>query len=407
MRKLLLACSVLLLASCTEKEQESVESETKIETAIDDQQEEQGQQEQSSITPNEPYNEQLSKVMADLANEFDFLPSTHTFYDYPFPLGLVYAELFDANADGQEELYVLLKSNTYLSDQLLHRSYPGYIQEIWQTNPDGDEATLLHYQLVKKDSSMEGQTSAVLNSGLKGREFTIDLKSAPQALSNVMHQLNTNRNSYSIEGETADGDALAQVEKVLNDLKMFRSIDIRNSKTYTSLATSLILYGLVENDAPYYSYFVGFKEDSIVEEMKNRFNITLSAADMNLPEPSEDDPSNFFTYKDGVFYIPPSDYYRDEVFRHIEQVVKVSDSVYYARLHDIRFDSLNYTTGIDDWNFDSSKYANAAIEDWPEETKPFLTQALPMYAVVKIVDGEAKLLYQGYLDLTDEELESF
>lgn len=408
MRKLLLASSILLLASCTEQEKESTESETKIETATNEQQaeqQEQEQQEESKLVPDELYNKQLSKIIGEIVDKFGFLPNGHTFYDNPHTAGLVYAELFDANADGQEELYVLIKSNSYINDE--HRRYAGYMQEIWQANPDGDKAKVLRSNFINENPAIIGQTNTVMKSGLDEYEFKIDLPTAGQKIIDVMDQLSVPINSYITKPYTIEKDIEVQVDKVIQDLKRFGFVDTRERNRYENLAANLILSNLVEPDAPPYSYFIGYKEESINAELEKRFNITLTANDIHFPEPDENNPNNFFTYQDGVFYIPPSDYYTNEVFRTLEHVVKVSDDVYYARINETHFDSRDYMDVSGDWNIDLGQYKDTQFENWPEEAKPFLTQVLPVYAVVKFVDGDAKLLYQGFENLTDEELEGF
>ncbi|MEO4054491.1 hypothetical protein [Solibacillus sp. CAU 1738] len=406
MKKLFLACSVLLLASCTEKEKQSVESETKIETSTEEQQAEQkGQQEKSSIVPSRLYSEQLSKVMGELVNKFGFLPNGHTFYDNPHAVGLVYAELFDANADGQEELYVLIKSSSDINDE--HRRYAGYMQEIWQANPDGDEAKVLRSNFIKEDPAIIGQTNAVMKSGLDEYEFKIDLQTAGEKIIEVMDQLSVPMNSYITKPSTIEKDIEVQIDNVIQDLRKFGFVDTRERNRYENLAAALILNNLVEPDAPPYSYFIGYKVESINVELEKRFNITLTANDIHMPEPDEDKPYGFFTYKDGVIYIPPSDHYSNEVFRTLEHVVKVSDDVYYARINEIHFDSMTYMDVLGDWNIDLSQYKDTEFNNWPEEAKPYLTQVLPVYAVVKFIDGDAKLLYQGFENLMDEELESY
>lgn len=58
-------------------------------------------------------------------------------------------------------------------------------------------------------------------------------------------------------------------------------------------------------------------------------------------------------------------------------------------------------------DFDTTPYENKSMDEWPADTKPYLEVGLPKYLVIKEQDGNVQLLYQGYLNLKDDELEEF
>lgn len=474
MKKWLLAGGLIFLTGCTEEKNQ--ENDPIIATP---EEAEPGMEE--GVLGDVVSKQQFTAVIEDIANRYSFLRNNHTYYSDPHEIGIVYSELLDFDADGQDELYILFKSSAYMNDPLKERNQDGYIQEIWQSNVKGEKATLLNRKLLEyehakedleitlvaqmggpiylkytstdaqgkqrteyhtklserfeqtmtlgqnvahkdeyqvNDESVERQTyeqeieklegteRPIIVSKQQKREFAIDLSKSNQSTTAVMDELAKDINHYLSEGKAASEEIAARVEEVLNEFHFLNSFDTRNTNDYEQLVTSLILHGYVDNDAPATSYFLGYTEGQIIEAMKTHFDITFSPADLDVPEP-EEGTANFLTYRDGVYYVLPSDLYNDYVMRDIEQVVQVSESIYYVRFKATGFGTMDYMMAANVFDFNVQDYEDKPHEQWPEKATDYFTNYLPSYAVIQLDGEQTKIVYQGYANLTDKELEQF
>lgn len=168
MKKLLLAAGVLCLTGCgeTETPQAMDRNEAVLGVQV-------GAQEQPALTADEiKQKQQLLDVLEGVAYRFGIMADNKSFHDNYY--GLAHAKLIDVNQDGQDELYMLFRSSSYHMDELEHRNQDGYIAEIWQTDPNGEKATLLHSDLVDLDSTAPSDMSVAFVTTMKGEVLLKD-----------------------------------------------------------------------------------------------------------------------------------------------------------------------------------------------------------------------------------------
>lgn len=116
---------------------------------------------------------QYYKVLVDLLNEIGTKYNGNifnSFNDFQAQHGIVYAELIDFDKDGNDELYVVLESDSYFDFELAHRQrqIDGYVQEVWQATSAG-EAKLVHYAQIPKDDCLNCGTSFSLLEQVDGK----------------------------------------------------------------------------------------------------------------------------------------------------------------------------------------------------------------------------------------------
>ena len=70
-------------------------------------------------------------TLQELVDYYGYVPDLTEFYINQYEFGVVYAKLIDFNQDGVDELFVIVKGNSYLSSSLSHRETDGYFIEIW------------------------------------------------------------------------------------------------------------------------------------------------------------------------------------------------------------------------------------------------------------------------------------
>ncbi|WP_431027817.1 hypothetical protein [Lysinibacillus sp. LZ02] len=162
LKKLLLVAGMLCLAGCAENEAIGVSHANAAEVA----------QHQESSTLSETQitrQQQLGKVLEQIAQRFGTMPNNATYYNNGF--GLVHAGLMDINQDGQNEMYILLKGSPYANAELTHRNQGSYIFEIWAGNEKADEAQLLFHEAINLDSSATSDVSISFIQSTSGETF--------------------------------------------------------------------------------------------------------------------------------------------------------------------------------------------------------------------------------------------
>lgn len=483
MKKLLLAAGVLCLAGCTENEVQKAEKPEAEENEVVQQETETG--EKPVLASEEiKQRQQLLTVLEDVAYRFGTVQDRSSLSTSHY--GLVHAGLIDVNKDGQDELYMLFRGSPHHNDELAHRNQDGYTMEIWQANPDAEQAALLHHDFINLDSlapmdmsvsfvttgkgevllknssfqsddkenfdkstyyayrdgafeqvltayhsageqeeyrlddqetdqetfkqrmkDVEGEESTIVKSEGGDKEFAFDTADISGDLGKVFSELTEGFNTASADGQKPAEETMKTIQKGMSDFPFYGKVDNRDAKTYEPLITSIIVTGKVPQDGGNLDYFMGYNEETVAKEMKAFHNIDLDAGALGLPSPQTPETTTLLHYADGVFYVPPSDFHSRYATREVTAAQKITDDTYLVTFRDAYFDSMGYMDGTHDDSFDPAEYKDVPMSEWPTETQDYITNGIPSYAVVKLVDGNVQIPYMGYRNLTEGELESF
>ncbi|MGM9950522.1 MAG: hypothetical protein ACI33P_10340 [Lysinibacillus sp.] len=253
----------------------------------------------------------------------------------------------------------------------------------------------------------EGEEAPLVRSEAGEKEFAFDASDISATIGQVFADLMEGFDTVPTDGEQASGEVLAKIREGMSDFTFYRTIDKRDPATFEAAISSIIVKGQVPQDGGDLGYFMGYKEETIMQQMKALHDIDLDAAALNLPSARQPDNTELLHYQDGVFYVPPSDFHQEHVIRDVTAATKMNDDTYLVTFRDSFFNLMGYMDATQDYGFDPAEYKTAAASDWPQETQHYITQGIPSYAVVKLVDGKVQLPYMGYRNLTEEELESF
>lgn len=439
---------------------------------------------QKELTTKKGLNEKYSKLLIELIESYGIVPKNLEYYQGLGHLwGVVHSELIDFNGDGQQELYVLLKSSEYLTDEYAHRNQDGYIEEVWGI-VDGDLTRLWDYMytydsstasdlaltIVKRNdgtaairhssamarqgisysfneyytmqnnkiafannfydekildtneqnyyvndkavdpqtyeaefAKYDGQEIPIFTSEVGTKEFVLDLSNPTEQIAQLIYSLTKDINTALYENEEVKNERL---EQSIIQFKEFGNIDKRDPSTYENMVASLVFNGLIENSGATRFFGEGYTEEAVRNKVRKYFDVDVVIANLGLP--TETDPSSFswLYYVDGKIQVPATDYYSTTTGRTIDKIVQLSDNLYYAKVNDYIFDNMYHSIETD-IDFDTAPYENKLMEVWPDHTKPYLESGLPKYLVLKEKDGNVQLLYQGYLNLKDDELAEF
>ena len=253
----------------------------------------------------------------------------------------------------------------------------------------------------------EGEERFVVESRAGEKTFGFDTANISEQLGRVFAKLTEGFNTVLTDGEDATSEDFEQIQQVMEDYTFYQTMDKRDASTYPHLINGLILYGKVEQDGGNVDYFTGYTETQIAQKMKQLYDIDLDVTTLGLPSPSNPSQTEILHYENGVFYIPPTDYYGDFTMRDVTAAKKVTNNTYLVTFRDAFFDHMSYHDANYESQFDPSTFENIPITEWPEDTQEFITTGIPSYAVVKLVDGIMQLHYMGYRNLIEEELRSF
>ena len=140
--------STLLLAACSETEDVPKEIVTDEDGA--------GRGEITKDEPRDITEEEVKEshlmagyTLSNIVDSYGYVSDLADFYLSEYDSGLVYAKLIDFNKDGIDELFVLLKANTYISSSMSHRETDGYVIEIW--GDDGESYSPFYARTVEID----------------------------------------------------------------------------------------------------------------------------------------------------------------------------------------------------------------------------------------------------------------
>jgi hypothetical protein len=182
-----------------------------------------------------------------------------------------------------------------------------------------------------------------------------------------------------------------------------------NSAHYMEqMITYAILYEGLEADLPSYKYFLAVSEQAVAAKVKEVFGVELDLSETNLPDPDDDVGFFLISYRDGAFYITPTDFYSPTVIRRtVEKAWKVEEDMYYMVVSDIKFDLMTYSTASDAAYEEMNHFIDQPITKWPAEARKNAVSDIRRYILVKLVDGQPTVKYIGYSPLTMDEINEF
>ncbi|WP_404427011.1 hypothetical protein LG296_12740 [Ureibacillus chungkukjangi] len=448
MKKLLFASSfmLLILVGCTDK----LENEEKTEQQQDniEEVEQVGRDdEQTEPVPankeQQQANKKLSETLTNLYRKYGVIHPNHKYEEKLGDLyvGIVYSQLIDFDNDGQEELYILMKSSQYMNEELEHRNEAGYVEEIWGITDqeakliannfysyyedapdmsfvaltDGSTAikrydsqkiqfsTMQNQQFTVSDSELNGEETPIINKENGQKQFAIDLSEPISSIQIVMNELSKYMNT-AFDAET---EALTpEIDTAIRQFINFGDINSLDSTMYESMIEALIFNQKIESDQdPIENYGAGFSEQLIKDAMKKYYSVDFKPDDLEARNPDSTD-FHWLEYKDGVFYLVASEYYMDINLPTTEKIVKLSDDLYFIKIQSTEFKALQYSMDTGDY-FDYTEYIDVPFNEWPEPTHNYLQKNIPSYQILKETAGQYQLLYQSYNNLTVAELEAF
>ncbi len=238
----------------------------------------------------------------------------------------------------------------------------------------------------------DGIEKFIIRSDAGKKEFGFSLSDPSAQIILVMDVLSVSNNHTLLED-----DEISKPDEIISSIKDYRNfgnIDVRDPSTYTTMIDSLILNGVVVSDAEQYDYFgIGFKEETIIDAVKTYFDVDLIPSSLGLP--SELTGYHWLHYVNNGFYLPASDYYPQEVITAPEKIVQLSDNLYYAKVNNFNFNTMDHSFNTE-IQFKITEFYDVPINEWPEHTHPYLTKALPTYLILKKVDNQYQLLYKMY-----------
>ena len=307
----------------------------------------------------------------------------------------------DQGTNYDQSTYYAYREGTF---ERVLESYNSY-GEINEQRLDMTDVDVQTFEAKMKE--YEGEERFVIESRAGEKAFTFDTSNISEQLGRVFTALTARFNPVLTDGEDAASEDFEQIQKVMEDYAFHQTMDKRDTSTYPGLINGLILYGKVEQDGGNIDYFTGYTETQIAQKMKQLYDIDLDVTTLDLPSPSNPSQTEILHYENGVFYIPPTDYYGDYTMRDVTATKKVADNTYLVTFTDTFFDAMDYFSANAESQFDPDAFKHTPIIEWPEDTQDFITTGIPSYAVVKLVDGTVQLHYMGYRNLTEEELKSF
>lgn len=254
---------------------------------------------------------------------------------------------------------------------------------------------------------VEGEEVAIVKSEEGEKTFAFETADISGNIGSVFSDLTERFNTTFENGKEPSEEEMAKIEEGMSGLKYSGKIDQRNPETYEPIITSMIVTGDVPQDGGNLDYFMGYKEETVAKQIKALHNIDLDGAALGLPSPQKLDNTTLLHYGNGVFYVPPSDFHNQHATREVTAATKVADDMYFVTFRDAFFDLMGYTDATQDDSFDPDKYENVPVTGWPKEAQDYISNGIPGYAVVKLVDGKVQIPYMGYRNLTEAELESF
>lgn len=270
-----------------------------------------------------------------------------------------------------------------------------------------DDGNVNRETFERRLQDYEGEEVPILKSEEGEKAFAFDTVDISGNIGRVFSDLTEGFNTTLVNGEEASEEAMAEIQEGMSEFTFPVKIDQRDKETYEPIITSLIVTGKVPQDGGNVDYFTGYNEETVAKQMKALHNIDVDAAALELPSPQTPDNTTLLHYQDGVFYVPPSDFHNRHVTREVTAAAKVTDDTYFVTFRDTFFDLMGYMDGTQDTDFDLAEYEDVPMSEWPKETQAYISNGIPSYAIVKLVDGKVQIPYMGYRNLTEAELESF
>jgi len=270
----------------------------------------------------------------------------------------------------------------------------------YQLNGESVDLVTFNEKLSQYNNSSE---TDIINSDSGTIEFGISLANPFNQIEVVMEEL-----SSTIHPTPNNEQNIIEDKSIFATTKEYRNfghIDVRDSSTYTTMIDSLILDGIVKSDAEQFEPFgAGYKEETIINAVKTYFGVTIVPTNLGLP--SELSGHYWLHYVNNGFYLPASDFYRQQEIATPETITQLADDLFYVKTNNFKFNLMEHFMNTE-IQLNINEYLDVPMNDWPEHTQPFLTKDLPVYLILKKMDNRYQLLYKSYLNLTDEELVEF
>ena len=199
--------------------------------------------------------------------------------------------------------------------------------------------------------------------------------------------------------DPASVQAYAERVLYLNDVRANHPHYMRKMLEY------VLLYEDLQADLHYTDYFLTISEQAVAEKVKEVFGVELDLSVMIIQDP-EDMSDSLFDYRDGTFYILPTDFALPVVIRTVEKAWEVAEDMYYMVVSDIAFDEMAYDN-VELTPVDKVDFLYEPITKWPVEARKYAVSDIRRYLLVKVVNGQPTVKYIGNWPLTMDDIKTY